>query len=115
MRRSICFCEPSAALAGDASDWKFVYTTAGHLPKGAKLRFDLESKGRPVDWQIPSTNIKEKGNVIWAEVAGKAIAASQVEHPEMMTPSFEFTLPVELKPGESVSILMKGNAAQKGV
>ncbi len=116
MRRSICFSEPNAALAGDISNWKFVYTTASHLPKGAKLRFDLESKGRPIDWQVPSANIKEKNNVIWAELAGgKAVAATQVEHPESLTTAFEFTLPTELKPGDTFSILMKGNGAQKGI
>ena len=116
MRRSICSCEPGAALAGDTATWKFVYTTAGHLPKGTKLRFDLESKGRPIDWQIPSTNVKDKTNAIWAEVpGGKAIAATQVAHPQSLTPSFEFTLPLELKPGDSIAILMKGNSAQKMV
>ena len=49
MRRSICYCEPASALAGEVRTWKFVYTTASHLPKGAKLRFDLESRGRPID------------------------------------------------------------------
>lgn len=116
MRRSICFCEPNAALAGDSSNWKFVYTTASHLPKGAKLRFDMESKGRPIDWQIPATNVKEKTNVIWAEVAGsKAIPAAQVEHPQNGTISFEFVLPIELKPGDTFTIFIKGNMAQKGV
>lgn len=116
MRRSICFCEPNHALAGDQSTWKFVYTTAGHLPKGAKLRFDLESKGRPIDWQVPETNIKEKTNVIWAELpGGKAIGAQRVENPLTLTPSFEFTLPIELKPGDTLTIHMKGNGAQKSV
>jgi hypothetical protein len=116
MRRSICFCEPNNALAGDQSNWKFVYTTAGHLPKGAKLRFDLESKGRPIDWQIPETNVKEKANVIWAELpGGKTIPASKVENPTTMTPSFEFTLPLELKPGDTLTIHIKGNNAQKSV
>lgn len=116
MRRSICYCEPGAALAGESSNWKFVYTTASHLPKGTKLRFDLESKGRPVDWQVPSTNPKDKANAIWAEVpGGKAIAAVLVDHPQSSTPSFEFTLPLELKPGDSLSIMMKGNSAQKAV
>ena len=70
MRRSICYCGPAAALAGEVSNWKFIYTTASHLPKGTKLRFDLDSKGRPVDWQVPSTNLKEKSNAIWVEVPG---------------------------------------------
>lgn len=115
MRRSICFCEPNAALAGDPANWKFVYTTASHLPKGAKLRFDLDSKGRPIDWQIPETNIKEKANTIWGEAGGKTVTATKVEHPETMTTSFEFTLPLELKPGDTFSIHMKGNSAQKAV
>lgn len=116
MRRSICFCEPNNALAGDPSTWKFVYTTAGHLPKGAKLRFDLESRGRPIDWQIPDTNLKEKSNIIWAELpGGKAIAASRVENPLSTTTSFEFTLPIELKPGDTLTIILKENGAQKSV
>lgn len=123
MRRSICYCEPNMALAGDTSTWRFIYTTASHLPKGTKLRFDLQSKGRPADWQIPHTNLKEKTNVIWAELAGgKIVNAVQVEQPQQLTPSFEFTLPAEVKPGESLTILMgthdkdaakKGNMCQK--
>ncbi len=125
MRRSICYCEPNAALAGDTSTWKFVYTTATTLPKGTRLRFDLQSKGRPVDWQIPQTNLKEKSNVIWAELPdGKILGANQTEHPQQLTPSFEFVLPSELKSGESLTIVMgttdkdaakKGNACQKSV
>ena len=126
MRRSICYCEPNVALAGEPSTWKFIYTTAAHLPKGTKLRFDLSSKGRPLDWQIPSTNLKEKSNLIWAEgPGGKAISATQVEQPGTLTPSFEFTLPMEIKPGETLSIFMgsgsgekdpkKGNTCQKTI
>jgi len=116
MRRSFCFCEPNVALAGNTSDWKFVYTTANHLPKGAKVRFDLESKGRPVDWQIPSVNVKEKNNVIWAEITGgKAIPAHAAQNPQTKAPAFEFTIPSELKPGDTISIFIKDNAAQKSV
>jgi hypothetical protein len=116
MRRSICFCEPNAALAGNTSNWKFIYTTANHLPKGTKLRFDLESKGRPVDWQIPLTNTKEKANVICAEIPdGKIIQANLVTGPQNQSSSYEFTLPIELKPGDNFSIHMKGNTAQKTV
>lgn len=114
MRRSICFCEPNHALAGDPATWKFVYTTASHLPKGAKLRFDLDSKGRELDWQIPS--VKDKTNVIWAELPnGKTISPALISHPETKTASFEFTLPIELKPGETVTIVIKDNVAQKTV
>jgi hypothetical protein len=125
MRRSICYCEPNVAQAGDVSTWKFVYTTAANLPKGTKFRFDLESKGRPIDWQVPQTNVKEKGNLIWAELPnGKMMSANEVEHPDLTTPSFEFQLPLELKAGETVSILIgtpdkdpskRGNSCQKAV
>ncbi len=122
MRRSICYCEPNHALAGDSATWKFIYTTANQLPKGTKLRFDLESGGRPIDWQIPSTNLKEKANVIWAELpGGKILNASEVNHPVVGTASFEFTLPIELKSGDQLTIFMgspdkdpqKGNISQK--
>ncbi len=78
MRRSICSCEPSFALAGDIATWRFIYTTAAALPKGTKFRFDLQSKGRPIDWQIPSANLKEKANVIWAEIPGSKPLAAHV-------------------------------------
>jgi hypothetical protein len=120
MRRSICVCEPAYALAGDVSTWKFTYTTATPMPKGTRLRFDLQSKGRPVDWQIPTTDLKEKANVIWAELPnGKIIPAKALDKPYS---SFEFTLPVEIKGSESISIVMgtkdkdtakKGNACQQ--
>lgn len=124
MRRSICVCEPNHAYAGDTATWKFIYTTASHLPKGAKLRFDLLSIGRPIDWQIPQTNLKEKSNLIWAELPdGKPLGATQIPNPDVPgTPSYEFTLPTELKSGEQFAILLgspdktapkKGSACQK--
>ena len=124
MRRSICYCEPNVVLAGDFGHWKFNYTTANHLPKGTKLRFDLESHGSELEWQIPQTNLKKKENAIWGEIEGKSFAANQVEHPTKKTPSFEFSLPQELKSGETLTIHMgnfekdgaeKGNFAQKTV
>ena len=124
MRRSICYCEPNSALAGEASNWRFVYTTASHLPRGSKVRFDLDSKGRPNDWQIPKTNLKEKTNVIWLEPpGGKPIAGSALQHPQNLTTSFEFILPSEMKSGESFVICigstdrdpLKGTYCQKNV
>ena len=113
MRRSICFCEPNHALAGDPSTWKFVYTTANLLPKGTKLRFDLESKGRNLDWQIPGTDLKEKGNVIWAELPnGKNLSPVRIDQ---IQPSYEFTLPIEMKSGDTLTIVIKDNLAQKTV
>ncbi|MBF8263925.1 MAG: uncharacterized protein HW387_1590 [Parachlamydiales bacterium] len=120
MRRSICSCEPTYALAGDVCTWKFTYTTATPLPKGTRIRFDLQSKGRPIDWQIPQTNLKEKANLIWAEIpGGKVIGAKALETP---FGSFEFVLPSEIKASDSLTIFMgtpdkdvakKGNACQK--
>lgn len=128
MRRSICFCEPTIALAGEVSTWKFSYTTAATLPKGTRLKFDLNSKGREIDWEVPQVNLKEKQNVIWAEMPdGKSLAAKELESPEDYTPSFEFTLPSELKAGDTFSIFMgspekskeesrkKGNRAQTSI
>lgn len=121
MRRSICYSEPSIAKAGETSHWKFTYTTASLLPKGTKLRFDLDSKGRDIDWQIPDPSPKAKENAIWAEVAGasKPLHPTETVHPETLTASFEFTLLDDLKIGESLSIHMgsrtgpAGNTCQK--
>lgn len=124
MRRSICYCEPNTALAGETSTWKFSYTSATALPKGTRLKFDLLIQGRSVDWQVPQTNPKEKNNLIWAELPdGKVLAAREVATSNPMAPYFEFTLPSEVKAGETLNIFMgtpskedskkKGNAAQK--
>ncbi|MES2121405.1 MAG: DUF3604 domain-containing protein, partial [Chlamydiota bacterium] len=104
MRRSICFCEPAIALAGDVQTWKFSYTTAANLPKGARLKFDLNSK-----------------NLIWAEMPdGKPLAAKEIQGPQDYTPAFEFSLPSEIKAGDTLSIFMgtpeksKEEARKKG-
>lgn len=113
MRRSLCTCEPTYALAGDVGTWKFVYTSATSLPKGCRVRFDLESEGRPFDWQIPQTNLKEKTNLIWAEMGNSSPLPAKL----LSEGSFEFVLTSELPAGESLSIIMggpkKGNACQK--
>jgi hypothetical protein len=128
MRRSICYCEPSLALAGEISTWKFSYTTATSLPKGTRLKFDLLSRGRELDWQTPSVNLKDKQNIIWAEISnGKILTAKEIEKSDSLTPAFEFTLPSEVKAGETISILMgthdkskeerekKGNRSQTSI
>ena len=71
MRRSICYCEPNLALAGEVTTRKFCYTTASNLPKGTRLKFDLLTTGRDIDWEVPTVNLKAKGNVIWAELPNK--------------------------------------------
>lgn len=107
MRRSICLCEPQYALAGQKSTWKFVFTTANSIPKGAKLKFDLLSKGRTMDWEVPSIDIKKSSSVIWGYVdASKPLTAKAVETADSIVPQYEFTLPSELKPGQSFTIVL---------
>lgn len=100
MRRSICYCVPSIALAGDINTWKFVYTTSTNLPKGTKLKFSLGSKGRNIDWEVPSANLKKTSNVIYAKLEnGKIIQCKEVENANSFTPDFEFILPSEVALG----------------
>ncbi|MBJ7449796.1 MAG: DUF3604 domain-containing protein [Parachlamydiales bacterium] len=107
MRRSICLCEPHSALAGETSTWKFVFTTANSIPKGARLKFDLLSKGRTMDWEVPSTDIKKATSVIWAFIdPAKPISAKAVETADSIVPQYEFALPSELKPGQSFTVVL---------
>lgn len=107
MRRSICVTEPHVAPAGETSTWKFIYTTALTLPKGAHLKFDLQSKGRNIDWEIPRVDLKKNSNVIYAYLnESKIISAKEIETPENIVPQFEFTLPSELKAGSSITFVI---------
>ncbi|HKY99622.1 MAG TPA: DUF3604 domain-containing protein [Rhabdochlamydiaceae bacterium] len=125
MRRSICYTEPNMGLSGEIDTWKFCYTTSTPLPKGTKFKFDLQSKGRDIDWQIPQTNPKDKKNLIWVEMpGGKALAVKALANQES---AFEFALPLEIKAGETLGIFLgtpekakeeirkKGNRAQTNV
>ena len=105
MRRSICLCEPSVAFAGDVRTWHFSYTTALPLPKGSRIKFDLLSQGKTSDWQIPEASPKDKENMIWGVLPnGKSIPAKEIEVP--FSAVFEFVLPLEIKAGETFSILI---------
>jgi hypothetical protein len=107
MRRSICQTEPSLCYAGEASTWKFIYTTPVNLPKGTRIKFDLQSKGRESDWQTPSTNLKAKGNQIFAVMPNeKIIGAKELESASSIVPDFEFVLPSEIKAGEAFTIVL---------
>jgi hypothetical protein len=107
MRRSICYSEPSVARAGQSSTWKFHYTTANPLPKGTRLKFDLQSKGRDIDWEVPSTSLKEDANVIYALLEDETLLqAEEIETPDSIVPQFEFVLPSPLKVGEKITIVM---------
>ncbi len=107
MRRSICYCDPSQALAGEEGTWKFVYTTSQNLDKGACLKFDLLSKGREIDWQIPTADPRGKSNVIYGIMNDKDILfAEPVEVPNQFAPQFAFTLTKELKAGSTFTVIM---------
>ena len=106
MRRSIAYSEPATATAGERGTWKFIYTTASVLPKGTKCKFDLTSRGRDIEWEVPSTDLKKKTNCIWMELPnGKSVAASAVQPKGAFAPHFEFTIPSDVKAGESADNL----------
>lgn len=116
MRRSICFCEPNYALAGEARTWKFIYTPSVNLPKGTRIKFDLQSKGRDIDWEIPSVNLKKGGGVIYAQMGnGKILQAEEVDVPDQFAPQYEFVLPSALEAGSHFTIILgaKDAAAEK--
>lgn len=114
MRRSICYCEPATATAGEVNTWHFVYTPSIDLPKGAKLKFDLQSQGRDIDWEIPSANLKKTHNTIHATMDKfKVIPAKEVETADSFTPSFEFILPAKLPAGSVFTIIVGSTKAPK--
>ena len=107
MRRSICYTEPGRAEAGEVNTWKFTFTPANTLPKGARLKFDIMTTGRELDWQIPTVNLKETSNVIFAKMEGsKPIQAKEIEYEDRYTPDYEFILPAELESGQPFTIYM---------
>ncbi len=124
MRRSVCYAEPSLALAGEVGTWKFIYSPAINLPKGARLKFDLRSEGREIDWEVPTTSLRASDNTIYALLEDETIlSAQEVEVPDSFVPQFEFTLPKALEAGDKFTIVLgpspkskakapKGNAAQ---
>jgi hypothetical protein len=121
MRRSICLCEPSTALAGEVTTWKFIYTPAANLPKGALLKFDLASQGRPIDWETPDGSARGTANNVAAYIdKGKLIRPKLVENKESLLSDYEFILPAKLAAGTPFTIVVGnlksadsgGNAAQ---
>lgn len=107
MRRSICYTEPPVAKAGETATWKFHYTTATALPKGTRLKFDLLSQGRDIDWEVPSIDLDQDANVIFVELEnGDLLEMEEVETPDSIVPQYEFTLPGGLKIGEKLTIVI---------
>jgi len=107
MRRSICYSEPSNALAGEINTWKFIYTTSISLPKGTRLKFDTMTKGRDIDWETPSVTYKKGSNVIYGQLEnGKVLQAKEIDSPDSLVPLYEFILPSEIEAGASIMIVM---------
>ncbi|MCH9613890.1 MAG: hypothetical protein SP1CHLAM54_08990 [Chlamydiia bacterium] len=109
MRRSICFAEPKTAPAGALGDWKFVYAPSSNLPKGTMLLFDVLSKGRDMDWDIPSHSAKAKKNALHLALPdGKTIHPKTTDIPTQ----FEFTLPAEIEQGQQITFCLTENRVQ---
>ncbi len=106
MRRSICLAEPNIAIAGEKRTWKFLYTPAVSLPAGTKLKFDPLIYIRPIDWERPNCQPKAKENLIWMTMPnGKAVIPKEISSPQgEQNIVYEFTLPSEVKGGETLSI-----------
>ena len=115
MRRSICYTEPSNVQAGECCTRKFCYTSSSPLPKGSKLKFDLATSGREIDWEVPTANPKAKGNLIWLELPNKKVLfAKEIAGSGGLTPAFEFLLPIEIKAGETFAIYLGNPEKTKG-
>ncbi|MFI5344450.1 MAG: DUF3604 domain-containing protein, partial [Chlamydiales bacterium] len=112
MRRSISYCEPSTAQAGETRTWKFIYTPSANLPKGTRLRFDLQSKGREIDWEIPSVNLKKTDGIIYAQIGTKTVLqANEVMVGDSCVPQYEFILTSVLPAGELFTIVLGAKAS----
>lgn len=112
MRRSISYCEPSTAQAGETRTWKFIYTPSANLPKGTRLRFDLQSKGREIDWEIPSVNLKKADGIIYALIGTKIVLqANEVMVGDSCVPQYEFILTTALPAGELFTVVLGAKAS----
>jgi hypothetical protein len=107
MARALCSCEPNVAYAGDIGEWKFHYSPGSNLPKGTKIKFDLLTPGRSIDWQIPEVGSKNGENVIYGILPNeKIVEAAEIEVTDTYVPQYEFVLPSEIKEGETFTIVM---------
>lgn len=112
IRRSICYCEPAFTHAGEVNTWHFVYTPAANLPKGTKLKFDLLSHDRN-DWEVPSVNLKQKSNVIFARLPNNKILPAIEKHTnDVLYPAYEFILPVAVAAGSPFTIVIGSQSDQ---
>lgn len=106
MRRSICYCEPTYALAGQINTWSFIYTISSPLSKGTLLKFDLFSD-QESDWQIPNSSSTATSNSIYALLEkGKAFYPKEIFIKGRATPQYEFVLPENVEVGATITIVL---------
>jgi len=116
MRRSICYCEPNIALAGETNTWSFIYTSATDLPKGTLIRFDMMADGREIDWELPTTNLNKDANVVYARLeSGQTLPAKEIEVADSFNPQYEFVLPSKLKSGETFKVVVGSRKLEKNL
>jgi hypothetical protein len=85
----------------------FVYTTSVALPKGTKMKFDLMSNGRDLDWELPTSNLKKTKNVIFAKLDNdKILQAKEIETPDSIYPLFEFIVPEAMPLGSNFTVVV---------
>lgn len=114
MRRSICYCEPKYALAGQVTHFRFIFISAISLPAGTKMLFDLKSDGRDIEWEIPGTDLKKGHNVVYLRVGdGKPIAGTCVGN-DKNPAEYEFTLPSEVGEGEPMTFHIGSPSHEEG-
>jgi hypothetical protein len=104
MPRSVSYCEPKSAYAGDIGHFKFIHITGVPLPAKTKLRFDLDTIGRACDWEIPQTNPKKSAQLIYLELPNGKIAPAQAIIEKDKPALFDFILPVDIEVGEQFTI-----------
>lgn len=104
MPRSVSYCEPKSAFAGDIGHFKFIHITGVPLPAKTKLRFDLDTLGRSCDWEIPQTNPKKPSQLIYLELPNGKIAPAQAIIEKEKPSLFDFILPIDIEIGEQITI-----------
>jgi hypothetical protein len=104
MPRSVSYCEPKSAYAGDIGHFKFIHITGVPLPAKTKLRFDLDTFGRPCDLEIPQTNPKKAAKLIYLELPNGKTAPAQAIVEKDKPALFDFILPIDVEIGEQITI-----------
>lgn len=112
MARTICYTSPSVAYAGDPDNWTFVYIPGHVLPANAKLKFDLLSQGRPIDWDLPSTNTATANCIYLVLPNKKKVVAEKLEDRVTGAIQYEFTIPNKIEAGKELHI--KIGSGKKG-